>query len=50
VIDDGHVVGGIRHAAERVADVWRWHVTVPIPDLSYGNARDLDQAKGERTS
>jgi hypothetical protein len=45
VIDDGHVVGRIRHAAERTNDVWMWHVTVLIPSPPYGSARTLDAAK-----
>jgi hypothetical protein len=28
VINDGNVVGRIRHAAERTNDVWMWRVTV----------------------
>ncbi len=45
VIDDGHTVGRIRHAAERANGVWLWHVTVPIPGPPYGNAGDLEPAK-----
>jgi hypothetical protein len=46
VLDDGHPVGRIRHAAERTnEEVWLWNITIPVPGGGNGTSPSLDHAK-----
>jgi hypothetical protein len=45
VIDEGHRVGRIRRAAERINEVWLWNVTVAVPGGGHGTSTSLDAAK-----
>ena len=38
VIDEGHRVGRIRRAAERINEVWLWNVTVAVPGGGHGTS------------
>ncbi|APO53491.1 hypothetical protein LUI11_15485 [Bradyrhizobium diazoefficiens] len=45
VLDDGQLVGRIRHASEHRSGIWAWTCIVHIPNPPAGTAQSLDAAK-----